>query len=168
MFLYSPGLLFPCHNFFVNMIFTFIFYWSIISLQCYFLLYNEVDQPSAYTYPLPFGPPSHPFIPPIWVITEHQAELPVLSSSFPGVVFCLFGFCYFLLSSVACGILVPWLGIEPWLWKPLGLQGVPGSNVFMRRGEIKALSLPVHTERSFGDTERWFYLEARKRALAGN
>ena len=35
-----------------------------------------------YIYPLPLGPPS-PHIPPIQVITEHQAELPVLYSRFP-------------------------------------------------------------------------------------
>jgi len=36
-----------------------------------------------YIYPLPLGPSSHSLISPIYVITEQQAELPVIYSSFP-------------------------------------------------------------------------------------
>ena len=34
-------------------------------------------------YPIPLEPPYDPHIPPLWVITDHQTELPVLYSSFP-------------------------------------------------------------------------------------
>ena len=34
-------------------------------------------------YPLPLGPPSHPPHPTPVVLTKHQADLPVLYSSFP-------------------------------------------------------------------------------------
>ena len=51
-------------------------------MLCQFLLYNEVNQLQVYIYPLPLEPPIPP-IPPTQVITEHQAELPVLYSRFP-------------------------------------------------------------------------------------
>ena len=44
------------------------------------MLYNNVNQPQVCIYPLALEPTS---IPPPKVITEHQAELPVLYSSFP-------------------------------------------------------------------------------------
>ena len=50
---------------------------------CQFLPYNEVYQLYAYIYPLLLGSPSHPVIPPIQVITEHQAELLELCNRFP-------------------------------------------------------------------------------------
>ena len=37
----------------------------------------------TYIYPLPFKSPSHAPILPLQVVTEHQAELPVLYSTFP-------------------------------------------------------------------------------------
>ena len=48
-----------------------------------FLLYNRVNQLYVYTYPLPLGASPHPAIPPLQVIREHRAELPVLHRSFP-------------------------------------------------------------------------------------
>ena len=50
------------------------------------VLYNSVNQPYVYSFPLePPCPPSA--IPPLQVITEHQAELPVLYSSFPLAIY---------------------------------------------------------------------------------
>ena len=46
----------------------------------WFLLCNNMNQLYVYIYPLPLEPP--PTIPALWVITEDQAELPVLCSSF--------------------------------------------------------------------------------------
>ena len=40
-----------------------------------------MNPPCVYMYPLPLEPPSHPCIPPLWVVPEHRAELPVLYSS---------------------------------------------------------------------------------------
>ena len=53
-------------------------------MLCQFRLYNEVKELYVYLYPFPLGTPSHPpLIPPIYVITRHQTELPVLYSMFP-------------------------------------------------------------------------------------
>ena len=41
----------------------------------------------VYIYPLPLEPPSHSCISSLWVIIEHQAELPVLYSSISLAVF---------------------------------------------------------------------------------
>ena len=70
---------------FIHLFFKY-FYWRIIALsRCYFLLYNKVNQPYVYEYPLPLEAPFHPPtpIPPLQVITEHQGELPVLYSLYP-------------------------------------------------------------------------------------
>ena len=56
---------------------------SCFAMFCYFLLYNSVNQLYVYICPLPLGPPSRHSIPPLWVITEHRAELPEPFSSFP-------------------------------------------------------------------------------------
>ena len=49
-----------------------------------FLLYSNMSQLYVYVYPLPLDPPSHPVIAiPLQVITECQAEIPVLCSSLP-------------------------------------------------------------------------------------
>ena len=56
--------------------------WNVIAMLYQFLLYSEVSQLYAYIYPFPLGPPPTP-IPPLLVITEYRAELPVLYSSFP-------------------------------------------------------------------------------------
>ena len=51
----------------------------------YWFLLCNMNQLHIYIYLLPLEPPSHPPtpIPPLQVITEHQAELPVLYISFP-------------------------------------------------------------------------------------
>ena len=66
-------------------IIIFIFNWIIIVLQCCVTsALQSLNQLWVYIYPLPLEPPSHPpSISPLRVITEHQAELPVLYSSFP-------------------------------------------------------------------------------------
>ena len=47
-------------------------------MLCKFLPYNNVNQPQVYICSLPLEPPSQPPpIPPLWVITEYQVELPV-------------------------------------------------------------------------------------------
>lgn len=61
--------------------YTFFFFltfknWNRIGLQCCasFLLFNKVNQPYAYIYPHPLGPPSHsPLAPPItlYSFTHH-------------------------------------------------------------------------------------------------
>ena len=78
---------------------SFIFYWDTVALQsCVkFLLYNRVNQPHVYIYAFPLEPPSHSLRPrphPRQVITEHQAELPVLCSSFPLAVYLTHGSVY--------------------------------------------------------------------------
>ena len=53
-------------------------------LLSWFLLYNEVNQLCVCIYPLPpVLPPTPDLQPAAPVITEHPAELPVLSSCFP-------------------------------------------------------------------------------------
>ena len=55
-------------------------------MLCQFLLYNKVNQLYVYIYPhipsLLSFPPTLP-IPPLQVVTEHQADLPVQCSCFP-------------------------------------------------------------------------------------
>ena len=53
-------------------------------MLCSFLLYSIVNQVCVYRYPLPLESPSNLTpIPALLVSTEHQAEAPVLYSSFP-------------------------------------------------------------------------------------
>ena len=51
-------------------------------LSC-FLLYNNVNESYVYIYPSFLSFPITPPMPPLQVITEHRAELPVSHSSFP-------------------------------------------------------------------------------------
>ena len=55
-------------------------------MLCQFLLYSKVNQLYVYVYPhipsLLRFPPTLP-TPPLQVVTKHQADLPVLCSSFP-------------------------------------------------------------------------------------
>ena len=64
-------------------------YYFLLEYNCFtmlhwFLLYNNMDQLYVYVYSLLLEPPSyHPLpIPTVEVITERQAEFPVLYSSF--------------------------------------------------------------------------------------
>ena len=57
-------------------------------IHCWFLPYNNVNQPWSHICRLPLGPPCHSPIPPVQVVTELRAELPVLySSSQPAICF---------------------------------------------------------------------------------
>ena len=66
-------------------------------MLCQFLLYNKVKQLYVYIYPhipsLLSFPPTLP-IPPLQVVTKHQADLPVLCSSFPLAFHFTFGSVY--------------------------------------------------------------------------
>ena len=58
------------------------------------MLYNKVNQLYVYIYPhipsLVCFPPTIP-IPPLWVVTKHEADLPVLCSCFPLAIYFTFG-----------------------------------------------------------------------------
>ena len=65
-------------------------------MVCQFLLYNKVNQLYIYIYPhipslLRLPPPT---IPPLQVVTKHQADLPVLCSCFPLAIYFTFGSVY--------------------------------------------------------------------------
>ena len=75
--------------------FLFLLEYNCFTMLGYFLLYSEVNEPYANLYPLLLGPPSYLTpIPPLCVITEHRAKLPVLSSSFPLAVYFTHGSVY--------------------------------------------------------------------------
>ena len=66
-------------------------------MLCQFLLYNKVNQLYVYIYPhipsllrLPLTLP----IPPLQMVTKHQADLPVLCSCFPLAIYFTFGSVY--------------------------------------------------------------------------
>ena len=58
---------------------------NCFSTLCSFLLYDKVNQLHVCTCLLPLEPPSH--LPPLQVITEHRAELPVLYCRFPLAIY---------------------------------------------------------------------------------
>ena len=62
-----------------DLYFFFLLEYNCFTMLCSFLLYNEVSQLYAYIYPVPPDPFFHPAtsILPLWVITKHQAKLPV-------------------------------------------------------------------------------------------
>ena len=66
-------------------------------MVCQFLLYNKVNQLYIYIYPhissLLCLPPILP-IPPLQVVTKHQADLPVLCGCFPLAIYFTFGSVY--------------------------------------------------------------------------
>ena len=71
-----------CNNFFLMSLLEY----NCFTMLCQFLLYNKVNQLYVYMYcyipSLLSLPPTLP-IPLLQVITKHQADLPVLCSSFP-------------------------------------------------------------------------------------
>ena len=66
-------------------------------MVCQSLLYNKVNQLYVYIYPrissLSRLPPTLP-IPPLQVVTKHQAGLPVLCGCFPLAIYFTFGIVY--------------------------------------------------------------------------
>ena len=66
-------------------------------MVCQFLLYNKVNQLYICIYPLISSllrfPPTLP-IPPLQVVTEHRADLPVLCGCFPLAIYFTFGSVY--------------------------------------------------------------------------
>ena len=71
--------------------------YKCFTMVCQFLLYNKVNQLYMYIYPhissLLRLPPTLP-IPPLQVVTKHRADLPVLCSCFPLVIYFTFGSVY--------------------------------------------------------------------------
>ena len=66
-------------------------------MLCYFLLYNKVNQLYVQIYPhIPslLHQPTNLPIPPIQVVTKHQADLPLECSCFPLAVYFIFGSVY--------------------------------------------------------------------------
>ena len=74
----------PMHSFF------FLLEYNCFTMSCQFLLYNEVNQLYVYRHSPALDLPPPP-IPPIEVITEHRAELPVLYSRFPLAIYFTYG-----------------------------------------------------------------------------
>ena len=71
--------------------------YNCFTMVCQFLLYNKVNQLYIYIYPhissLQLLPPTLP-IPPLQVVTKHQADLPVLCGCFPLAICFTFGSIY--------------------------------------------------------------------------
>ena len=68
--------------------------YNCFTVVCQFLLYNKVNQLYIYIYPhvssLLRLPPTLP-IPPLYVVTKHRADLPVLCGCFPLAIYFTFG-----------------------------------------------------------------------------
>ena len=68
---------------------------NCFTMLCWFMPYNSVNHPWLHIYILcPFESPSLPTIPPLQVITEHQAGLPVLDNNFLSAICCTHGGVY--------------------------------------------------------------------------
>ena len=65
---------------------------SCFIVLCWFLPYISMSKPQVYLCPLPLEPPSHS--PPLWVVTQHWAELPVSHSNFPPALSFTYGRVY--------------------------------------------------------------------------
>ena len=83
--------------------FTSLLEYNCFTMLCEFLLYNKVNQLYVYIYPyissllhLPLTLP----IPPLQVVTKHQADLPVLCSCFPLAIYFTFGSVYMAMTSL--------------------------------------------------------------------
>ena len=68
--------------------------YNCFTMVCQSLLYNKVNQLYIYIYPLISSllrlPPTLP-IPPLQVVTKHQADLPMLCGCFPLAIYFTFG-----------------------------------------------------------------------------
>ena len=91
--------LYPCTQgsnifFVVVVVLTSLLEYNCFTMLCWFLLCNKVNQLYVYIYPyIPSVlhlPPTVP-IPPLEVVTKHPADLPVLYSCFPLVIYFTFG-----------------------------------------------------------------------------
>ena len=82
---------------FIYIFLTSLLEYSCFTMVCQFLLYNKVNQLCIYIYPhipcLLHLPPTLP-IPPLQVVTKHQADLPVLSGCFPLAIYFTLGSVY--------------------------------------------------------------------------
>ena len=71
--------------------------YNCFTMLCQFLLYNKVNQLYVHIYPhissLLHLPPTLP-IPPLQVVTKHEADLPVLCGCFPLAIYFTFGSVY--------------------------------------------------------------------------
>ena len=83
--------------YFLGIFLTSLLEYNCFIIFCQFLLYNKVNQLYVYIYPhipsLLHLPPALPF-PPLQVVTQHQADLPVLCSCFPLAIYFTFGCVY--------------------------------------------------------------------------
>ena len=70
---------------------------NCFTMVCQFLLYNIVNRLYIYIYPcissLLCPPPTFP-IPPLYGVTKHQVDLPVLCDGFPLAIYFTFGSIY--------------------------------------------------------------------------
>ena len=102
-----------CMQFFLIFKILFIYFltslleYNCLTMVCQFLLYKKVNQLYIYIYPhissLLCLPPTLP-IPPLQVVTKHQADLPVLCGCFPLAIYSTIGSIY---KSMALSHFVP-------------------------------------------------------------
>ena len=103
--------------------------YNCFEMLCCFLLDNNMNQLYVDLYPLCLEPPSHfPLIPHLEVITEHQAELPVLYSRFPLAIYFTHSSVYMLEKEMAphsntLAWKIPWME-EPGRLQSMGLRRV--------------------------------------------
>ena len=86
-----------CFCFILFYFLTSLLEYNCFTMVCQFLLYNKVNQLYIYIYhhisSILRLPPTLP-IPPLQVVTKHQADLPVLCGCFPLVIYFTFGSIY--------------------------------------------------------------------------
>ena len=77
-----------------HILFYLLFNWRIIALKCYIgFCHTSTCISHRYTHvPSPLNvPPLSNLIPPFYVVTEHQAEIPVLYNNFPLAIYFTYG-----------------------------------------------------------------------------